>query len=108
MKRVMQKSIIQEQLQAYLKAALPGKSAIITSVCQITGIHRKAVIRAFKREQLRSSWKAGPRLGRPRYYTAETEAALAFVWEQYDYPAAERLPSYAGGYPHICPGQHVA
>jgi hypothetical protein len=88
----MQKTIIQEQLQTYLKAALPEKSAIITSVCQVTNMHRKAVIRAFKREQLRSSWKAGPRLGRPRYYTAETEAALAFVWEQYDYPAAERLP----------------
>lgn len=88
----MQKSIIQEQLQAYLKATLPEKSAIITSVCQVSGMHRKAAIRAFKREQLRSSWKARPRLGRPKYYTAETDAALAFVWEQYDYPAAERLP----------------
>jgi len=87
----MQTSIIQEQLQDYLKASLPGKSAIITSVCQVTGMHRKAVIRAFKREQLRSSWKASPRLGRPRHYTAETDAALVFVWEQYDYPAAERL-----------------
>lgn len=87
----MVKNIIQEQLQLYLKASLPGKSAIIASVCQVTGMHRKAAIRAFKREQLRSSWKAGPKLGRPRYYTAETDAALAFVWEQYDYPAAERL-----------------
>ena len=91
----MVKNIIQEQLQAYLKASLPGKSAIITSICQVTGMHRKAAIRAFKREQLRSSWKAGPKLGRPRYYLAETDAALAFVWEQYDYPAAERLPVMA-------------
>jgi hypothetical protein len=91
MNRAMVKNIIQEQLQAYLTASLPHKSAIITSVCQVTGMHRKAAIRAFKREQLRSSWKAGPKLGRPRYYTAETDAALAFVWEQYDYPAAERL-----------------
>src|SRR5476649_1899316 len=95
MKRAMVKNIIQEQLQAYLKASLPGKSAIITSICQVTGMHRKAAIRAFKREQLRSSWKAGPKLGRPRYYLAETDAALAFVWEQYDYPAAERLPVMA-------------
>lgn len=87
----MQKSIIQEQLQTYLKASATQKSDIITSVCQITGMHRKAVIRAFKREQLRSSWKASPKLGRPRHYLAETDAALAFVWEQYDYPAAERL-----------------
>lgn len=54
-------------------------------------MHRKAVIRAFKREQLRSGWKAPPKPGRPAHYTAETEAALAFVWEQYEYPCAERL-----------------
>lgn len=54
-------------------------------------MHRKAVIRAFGREQKRSKWKAKPKLGRPRKYTAETEAALAFVWEQYEYPCAERL-----------------
>jgi len=91
MKRAMLKDIIQVHLRSYLKATVAEKTTIITSVCQVTGMHRKAVIRAFKREQLRSSWKAGPRLGRPRYYTAETEAALAFCWEQYDYPAAERL-----------------
>lgn len=87
----MQRSIIQEQLQAYLKASATQKSTTITSVCQITGMHRKAVIRAFKREQLRSSWRASPKLGRPKYYLAETDAALAFIWEQYDFPAAERL-----------------
>jgi hypothetical protein len=87
----MVKNIIQEQLQVYLKATLAEKTAIITSVCQVTGMHRKAAIRAFKREQLRSSCKAGPKLGRPRHYVAETDAALAFIWEQYDYPAAERL-----------------
>ena len=54
-------------------------------------MHRKAIIRAFKREQSRSGWKAPPKLGRPKHYTTETEAALAFVWEQYDYPTAERL-----------------
>jgi hypothetical protein len=89
----MSKTIIQEQLQAYLKASLTGKSAIITSICRVTGMHRKAAIRALKRERLRSSWKTSPKLGRPRYYSAETDAALAFVWEQYDYPAAERMHS---------------
>lgn len=87
----MQKTIIQEQLPTYLKASLPDKSAIVSSVHRITGMHRKAIIRAFKREQSRSGWKAPPKLGRPKQYTAETEAALAFVWEQYDYPCAERL-----------------
>lgn len=87
----MQKSIIREQLPTYLKASLPEKTTVVSSVCRITGMHRKAVIRAFKREQMRSSLALPVRQGRPPLYTAETEAALAFVWEQYDYPAAERL-----------------
>jgi hypothetical protein len=91
MNRAMKKTIVQEQLPAYIKANVPGKTAIITSVCDISGMHRKAVIRAFKRERGHSGWKAPPKIGRPKYYTAQTEAALAFVWEQYDYPAAERL-----------------
>ena len=91
MNRAMKKTIIQEQLPAYLKANSSGRSAIIDHVCGVTTMHRKAVIRAFGRERSRSNWKAPPRLGRPKYYTAETEAALAFVWEQYEYPAAERL-----------------
>jgi hypothetical protein len=91
MNRTMKKTIIAEQLPAYLKVSVSDKSAIIDRVCAVTGMHRKAVIRAFAREQKRSNWKAPPRLGRPKHYTAETEAALAFVWEQYDYPTAERL-----------------
>lgn len=87
----MQKIIIEEQLPSYLTASLPDKTAIISSVCRISGMNRKSAIRAFKRERTRSGWKAPPKVGRPKFYTAETEAALAFVWEQYDYPCAERL-----------------
>lgn len=87
----MNKTIIQEQLPIYLQAPVAHKTELINAVVSITGMHRKAVIRALRREQLRSSWKAPPKLGRPKFYTAETEAALAFVWEQYDYPSAERL-----------------
>ena len=87
----MKKTIIQEQVSDYLKADVPGKSVIITSIGNISGMHRKAIIRALHREQTHSNWKAPPKLGRPKYYTPETEAALAFVWEQYDYPSAERL-----------------
>ncbi len=54
-------------------------------------MQRKAVIRALNRERYRSNWQAPLRLGRPRVYTAETDAALAWLWKQYDYPGAERL-----------------
>src|ERR1019366_3390102 len=96
MKRAMQKTIIKEQLEEYLKANLSGKTKIISSVFQVTGMHRKAIIRAFNREQLNSSCKAPPKLGRPKYYTIETNLALSFLWEQYDFPSAERLHPEVG------------
>ena len=91
MKRTMFKAIIEEKLPKYIKASLPEKSVIVTSVVEVSGMHRKAVVRALNRERKRSSWQPPPRLGRPKKFTAETEAALAWVWEQYDYPCAERL-----------------
>lgn len=87
----MKTTIIKEQKDSYFKSNIANKTKIITSICQVTGMCRKSAIRALAREYKRTNWKSPPRLGRPQYYTAETEAALAFVWEQYDYPAAERL-----------------
>src|SRR5580700_5901701 len=91
MKRAMKHAIIKEQLPAYLKASKKQKGEILRIVSVFTGMPGKSLIRAFAREQHRSGWKAPPKLGRPKVYTAETEAALAWVWEQYDYPCAERL-----------------
>ena len=87
----MSKQIILDNLPAYCRATTPEKTILITSIVTVTGMQRKAVIRALNRERTRSNWKSPPKLGRPRKYTAETDAALAFVWEQYDCPGAERL-----------------
>lgn len=87
----MKTSIIQDKLPAYLKASRSLKTIIITHICGVTSMPRKSVIRAFSRERKRTRLKAPPKLGRPRVYGKEAEAALAFVWEQYDYPCAERL-----------------
>lgn len=87
----MQKTIVQEQLPDYIVASTARKTEILDHVCHISGMQRKAVIRAFAREQKRSGWRTAPKLGRPKLYSAETDAALAWVWEQYDYPSAERL-----------------
>lgn len=91
MTRAMQKTIIQQHLDEYLKASVPRKTEIINHVCFTSGMQRKSAIRAFNREQHRSGWKALPRLDRPKVYATETEAALAYVWKQYHYPSAERL-----------------
>ena len=91
MKRAMKHDIIRDQLPAYLKAGKKQKGQILINVMAVTKMPRKSLIRAFAREQKRGKWKAPPKLGRPRKYSAETEAALAWIWEQYDYPCAERL-----------------
>lgn len=87
----MKHAIIKEQLPAYLKADKPQKGVILVNVMAVTGMPRKSLIRAFAWQQKRSNWKAPPKLGRPRKYSSEADAALAFIWEQYDYPCAERL-----------------
>jgi len=85
------REIIREKLPAYKKAGANRKTEIISSIVEITGMHRKAVIRALSVERRRRKYPPPETRGRPRLYTADTEAALAFVWEQYDFPGAERL-----------------
>jgi hypothetical protein len=87
----MGKQIIHDSLAAYCQATTTEKTVLITSIVTVTGMQRKAVIRALNRERTRSNGKSPPKLGRPKLYTAETDAALAWLWEQYDYPSAERL-----------------
>ena len=87
----MFKAIIEENLIKYIKSNTKEKSVIVSSIVEVSGMHRKAVVRALNRERKRSNWQPPPRLGRPRIYLPETETALAWIWEQYDYPCAERL-----------------
>jgi len=91
MQRAMKHAIIRDKLPVYLKASKKDKGIILDSLQLVTGMPPKSLIRALKREQLRSSKSPPKKRGRKPYYTAETEAALSFVWEQYDYPCAERL-----------------
>ena len=91
MKRTMKHAIIKEELPAYLKADKKQKGQILDNLSSVTKMPRKSLIRALKRQQLRTGSRPPKKRGRKKYYTAETEAALAWVWEQYDYPCAERL-----------------
>lgn len=85
------REIIRDKKRAYFKATVPEKTKIIDSVVLVTGMNRKAVIKAFARERKRRKWELPETRGRPSLYTADTEAALAFIWEQYDFMCAERL-----------------
>lgn len=87
----MKHEIIRDKLSEYIKATKKEKGIILSNVMVVTKMPSKSLIRAFNRERKRSHLRSPPHLGRPRKYTTETETALAYIWEQYDYPCAERL-----------------
>ena len=87
----MNHTVIKEQLPKYLRANKQAKGSILQHIMAVTGMPSKSVIRALGRERKRSKLQPPKRAGRKPYYTAETNAALAWVWEQYEYPCAERL-----------------
>lgn len=87
----MKHAIIKEQSSAYLKLSKKAKGRVLQNIMSVTGMPSKSVIRALRRERNPPRLSPPRRRGRKRYYTTETEAALAFVWKQYDYPTAERL-----------------
>ena len=92
----MKHAIIRDKLPLYLRAGKKEKGIILNNVQLVTGMPAKSLIRSFAREQKHSSKDPPKKRGRKPYYTAETTAALGFVWEQYDYPRAERLRGTIG------------
>lgn len=74
------KDIFKQHLKEYFKVGKQGKGAILTHVCFVTGLHRKAAVRKFKRLKLR-----GPtpprRRGRASTYGPDVTVALTTVWE---------------------------
>ena len=72
--------IFQSHLQTYCSAPKAEKTKLLENVCAITGMHRKAAIRKFKRLQLRSPSASKPKRGRPTEYGPDVTAALKDVW----------------------------
>lgn len=72
--------IFQEYLAEYLKAGKERKGEILTHVCFVTRMHRKAAIRKFGKLQMRDLAKE-ERRGRSTFYTTDVTAALKDVWE---------------------------
>lgn len=72
--------IFREHLASYLKAERRAKGAVLTHVCFITGMHRKAAVRKFRRLQVQDPGKQEAR-GRPTSYTPDVTLALRTVWE---------------------------
>lgn len=72
--------IFETQLKAYLKGSAAEKGVILTQVCGITGMHRKAAIRKFRKLQLKDGARPEQR-GRSVFYGPDVTAALRTVWE---------------------------
>ena len=74
-----------EHLEKYLEASKEEKSKIIDAVKTITGMHCKAVIRAFGREQMRSALKPKEKPGPNTIYTNDVTAALKEICRRYPF-----------------------
>jgi hypothetical protein len=73
-------SIFDEYKKRYWKGSKEKKKEILTHVCFVTGMHRKAAIRKFSVLQTGDPTKRDKR-GRDLFYTPDVTAALKVVWE---------------------------
>jgi hypothetical protein len=71
--------LFKRYIPQYLKGTRAEKQTILNTICEVTGVHRKAAIRKFRVLQLTSSSKQDGR-GRPVIYTPDVIAALKDVW----------------------------
>ena len=76
---ITKKNIFEVHLEKYLKANKQRKGEILNHVCFVTGMHRKAAGRKFKR--LRIGSVSSSRRGRPVVYGPDVTIALKGVWE---------------------------
>ena len=71
----------------YQRAPRDAKGRVLDEVCEVTGYHRKAVIRLLRRTEP----PRGRRRGRPVRYGPEVVAALRAIWTAAGYPWSVRL-----------------
>lgn len=93
-------AVFEEKASEYLKAAKERKREILDSVCEVTGLHRKAAIRKFRRLQMKDPYVSDQR-GRPTYYTPDVDAALRDVWDAADELCGELLHGVIAEYVRI-------
>lgn len=73
-------SIIDEYKYQYWKGSKEQKNEILTHVCFVTGMHRKAAIRKFSVLQTQNPARREKR-GRALFYTPDVTAALKTIWD---------------------------
>jgi hypothetical protein len=72
----------------YLNAKRKERSALLSEMEQVTGMHRKSLTRLLHAQSLQRQKRRTPRA---RSYGSEVEQVIVRVWESRDYICAERL-----------------
>lgn len=95
------KEVLREHLSRYLKASRKEKGDILDNLEHILMMHRKAVNRALKREQMRDTMRQRKKPGPRRTYTPDVILALKDVWEAGNEVCGELLRPVVGEYVDI-------
>lgn len=98
MTTMTKQEIFDEYKAEYWKASLQRKGEILTVVCEVTKMHRKAAIRKFGYLQRKDPRKE-ERRGRALYYTPDVTVALKDVWQWASEICGELL--------HSCIAEHI-
>jgi hypothetical protein len=82
--------IFNQYYEEYCRATRARKGAIIKAVAEVTKMHKKSIIRRFRKRQRKGTPTTECR-GRPRYYNSAEDAALRDVWDAANEPCGELL-----------------
>ncbi len=87
--------------ERYGRAGKEARSALLDEMEQMTGHHRKALIRSMNRPERSATRRRRTRRGRPTQYGPRVVAALVLIWTAAGYPWAVRLKALLPGWlPH--------
>lgn len=84
----------------YVKAERTEQSRMLTEMEQVTGLHRKSLLRLLHASTLERKKREK---GRRRTYGGAVEQVILVVWESLDYVCAERLTPVL-----LCTAEHLA
>lgn len=82
------RTYLKRRKQAYQEARRAERSRLLTEMEQVTGLHRKSLLRLLHAGSLKRKKRTTPRR---RTYGLAVEQVMLVVWESLDYVCAERL-----------------